>query len=734
MDKGACGVLKYSSALPLCFHYIRFLTPSVLFHVGPFVIAGARFYSESKSKDQIKEKNGQWSLTHLGGKPFRSDGIKLVLYPLQVAKTAAAAGTDVPKDNMIELTIRKTKPRTTANIRRTPFEEDNYLASAWSRPRQLPLVRGPRCLRVLGPMSNMQIANLTHPLTSGRVLEGTVNRVLLRLTAGAQEICTNIKCTISCSSVLLRSDGTTENLTTEEVKKMQENGKDGAKDSAGEEEAEKEKEEKTKEEEKTDEPDLSNVRLPIIVSPASVSSVASTATAFGYDLPKGWAVAGTKRGVVVERDVATGSEPLKPGEVTYLFIDLYRPPPSLPEQIAANDAKVEKLKKGEIADEEDVFQTDFDVKLTYTQSKPRANQSRGGRRRRPPPPGASSSSSSSADGEQEVVSLEYSSSVFWDSPITTEFLPISKSRKAPPGGSRHPSNAVLKDEEGKKGQPDSPENGDTDPGDDEVLLVDGEKLNLRCLLKANDASSDIKVAVERIRFKDLAGEQACSIVPVGTESDGLILETVKKDPSRVLAEGTKFGVDYSVVATMNEGYKRGSATKPLGVLCVDWQSVAFDAPDDAATVLPSGHRQHGPLVLLDTPTATFLGPTCYVESSPFLASVSTVPSRPSARAAFQIRIDIANKTAVHQSLTLHVTDRNTSKKGSTGAPADSVFVSGFVGGQLKLSPREKKTVVLTAMALKAGKVVLPCVTVSSQRYKSWVINEMQEDRALFIEP
>ena len=109
---------------------------------------------------------------------MRCDGLRLVFYPVHAEKTSAE------KVTLIELTIQKRKPRTAANIKRTPFEKEKYIVSAWSRPQYLPLSRGPPSLRVLGPMLQLVVTNLTEEVTNGKAIEGTVNRLLFRLQAG----------------------------------------------------------------------------------------------------------------------------------------------------------------------------------------------------------------------------------------------------------------------------------------------------------------------------------------------------------------------------------------------------------------------------------------------------------------------------------------------------------------------------------------------------------------------
>ena len=149
-------------------------------------------------------RNSQWSLRCLGGKPLRCDGLRLVFYPVHSAALSKSENT------IVELTIEKKFLKTETNIKRTPFEEDNYISSAWRRPQHIPLTSGPRCLRVLSPLADMIVTNLTESSTGGKALEGTVNRVLLRLKAGLLENCSDVKFKVRSSSFLVSSQGILE--------------------------------------------------------------------------------------------------------------------------------------------------------------------------------------------------------------------------------------------------------------------------------------------------------------------------------------------------------------------------------------------------------------------------------------------------------------------------------------------------------------------------------------------
>lgn len=175
---------------------------------GITAAGGARLICEDLLDSSYRHFQG-WNPNFLGGKPLRCDGIRITFYPVQAEKS-------LERVTLIELAIKKTKPCTDANIKRTPFQEENYIASAWSRPHYLPLSRGPRSLRVSGPVPHLTIHNLTEEVTGGRAVEGTVNRIVLKLQAGRDELCSDVRLLMSCFSVLVTPAGVTKRLVGQE--------------------------------------------------------------------------------------------------------------------------------------------------------------------------------------------------------------------------------------------------------------------------------------------------------------------------------------------------------------------------------------------------------------------------------------------------------------------------------------------------------------------------------------
>ena len=412
---------------------------------GITAAGGARLVSEEILGPGSQRSQG-WSMNFLGGKALRCDGLRLIFYPVQAERASAENVT------LIELTIQKKKPRTAANIKRTPFEEENYVASAWSRPQYLPLSRGPRSLRVLGPMPHLVVTNLTDELTKGKAIEGTVNRILLRLQAGPKERCSDMKVSISCFSVLVTPSGTTKRLVAEdEISPESENSVDMKNPS---------------------------YRTPVLVSPTTETSDSG----YGYDLPRGWALSGTG-----QKQPELPLPTLDCGQSSYVHLDIFRPAASLQADTSPDQCQCE---------------TDVYMTVSYRQGRPSAKSRRSSRRsiRRPTrrPPGIASDDrqqseastsetpeTGTQDDSCDDVSLEYTGSLAWTSPLRASFTPGTRRGQA--SGSRHPANAVE----------DDPHRG----SDVEFSLVDGETVTTKCSLELDATMEELQTTVADVRFQ-----------------------------------------------------------------------------------------------------------------------------------------------------------------------------------------------------------------------------------------
>ena len=425
--------------------------------------AGARLVTEGEfGGENSGAGNGQWSLRYLGGKPLRCDGIRLVFFPVY-----AQASSD-GKNCEIELTIEKKQPKTAAKIKRTPFEEDNYISSAWSRPRYLPLSRGPRCLRVLAPVADLIVTNITESYTNGKALEGTVNRILLKLEAGPAENCSDMQIRVQCASLLITVEGKSKRITAGEAADDQAPSVDRKNP---------------------------RVRTPVLVMQDENAS--SQTIEYGYDLPTGWKLVGDGQGIQDNYTPLVAT--LQSGDATYAYFDLFRPSP----QVTRMDGILQVGEQAEdLVGEWDMCQTDVDVSICYGQERPKhAFKSARGRKR-----GKRSSQAPSGDGddvvkstqsaiqgeanESDLVFKEYTCSVFWGPPIQTTFSPGPETTY--PCGNRHPSN-IIPDPESA-----APSNSDAD---NEMVLVDGDRVTTKCILEGAGTADGLLAEIKKIRFE-----------------------------------------------------------------------------------------------------------------------------------------------------------------------------------------------------------------------------------------
>ncbi|KAG7357003.1 hypothetical protein IV203_001691 [Nitzschia inconspicua] len=156
--------------------------------------AGCCFTPDETELEETESSHPSKTRKHnhcgLGGKPLRCAGLKMTISPIRSSAK-------------IELRLeRVTRPPDPAT-KRTPFEADNYVSSAWERPEGVPLNLGPRCLRILPPMPKMRVTDITFPFTKGVALEGTVNRFVLMLEADHSEDCIDLKVQTAYSSKTL---------------------------------------------------------------------------------------------------------------------------------------------------------------------------------------------------------------------------------------------------------------------------------------------------------------------------------------------------------------------------------------------------------------------------------------------------------------------------------------------------------------------------------------------------
>jgi hypothetical protein len=196
------------------------------------------------------------------------------------------------------------------------------------------------------------------------------------------------------------------------------------------------------------------------------------------------------------------------------------------------------------------------------------------------------------------------------------------------------------------------------------------------------------------------------------------------DPCRILSAGSNICVSYTIRASLKEKSME-SLSAPLGSISVDWTPVQIEN----ALKVPLVSNQnvadlssHGPLALDMPSTIRFTSPVCNIERTPFKAEPLQLSTSVTVATPFDIKYSISNLTTSHLSITIQVLEENLSKGSIPGALSGLLF-SGCLNSQLSLGPHEKQVISFHAVAIRPGEIFLPPVRVSSDRFKSWILND-----------
>jgi len=234
-----------------------------------------------------------------------------------------AGDEDLPTRKTFTLSLKENEDPPLSEDK-TAFVHENYVCDAWARPIGYSLKYGPRSLRLFHPMSNMTITNLTQPTTQDRAVEGTVNRVILKLVAG-EEACKNIQYTLTCTSSLsmMQDVDTSKQDETQDDDDNNNNNNDG------------------------EEVQAVMERIPVLVK-RDPSVTSKEISSQGYSLLSGWSE--VKSGATQQKLVPF----LAKHGVAYLCFDLYRP-------ISPKFLRTER--------EEEPLQTCVKASITYKQTR-----------------------------------------------------------------------------------------------------------------------------------------------------------------------------------------------------------------------------------------------------------------------------------------------------------------------------------------------------------------------------
>ena len=631
---------------------------------GGFTAAGGSQYSYLDENEDKAPSVVPWSTRCLGGKPLRCEGIILTFSLVSSTRSST----------LIKLVIEAKQPEAQPNTKRTIFDENNYLSSAWKRLPTLPMDKGPRCLRLLSPIANMTVWNVTESLTNGKALEGTVNRVVLKLKAARNEICHDVVIRVTTSSRLTAPDGKEKQISLPDGESSSE-----------------------------DVQDMMNprVRAPVLVKPDPSSN--SFMTDFGYLLPSGWVLAG--EGQSVDDHYTIAAPTIKAGESTYVCFDVYRPTPEpLGVHIKGNQEVVQETKSLNDCK----CETNINVSIRYHQETAHDNDT----------------AKSDETGANDFVSLDHCVNLHWISPMSVAFH--SKAKKAYPSGNQHPSNIVPDHPIQEKESPDGSEN--------ETIVIHDGNVFTKGILNPIASTDWLDIEIDRVQFIETESKNTnCKFRLVsGLDDGGTIYQGKPSNPCRILRTGSKLSFAWMSKCSMDLEYREDSLTTPIGTISVHWNPSPIGLVEDLPFINKDNFSgRHGPLQLERSSVCRFSGPFCRIESAPFEVLPGSLPESIKVAVPFEVTYSIRNKTPVDQELEMILND---SLAPNDESSKDEFLTGGLAHEKTSLQPFESYSFSYTTIPMKVGKVDLPPISVFSRRFRTWIIRESIDRRSIYVVP
>ena len=198
------------------------------------------------------------------------------------------------------------------------------------------------------------------------------------------------------------------------------------------------------------------------------------------------------------------------------------------------------------------------------------------------------------------------------------------------------------------------------------------------------------------------------------------------DICHILRKGTKLNVSSTLRPKMTKE-DQNFITSSLGQVIVNWTSISLSSPPGISTNINDQFKDyHGPLSIKNSQPIRCYSPVCHIESTPFETSTKIEPPLPKVLTPFQVRYVVTNKTKQLQHLKINMRDVDKDILSS------GMLVSGVLDGDISLGPKESKILRYTVLVTRVGKMSLPAMSVSSTRYKSWVIRTT--DETFFVAP
>jgi len=465
----------------------------------------------------------------------------------------------------------------------------------------------------------MEITDLTEAQTANTAVEGTVNRIVLKLQAGADEDCRDIRVVLKCI-----------------------NSRKPLSESPGE-------------------PSPANVvdfnEAPIFVRRSQRRATADVAGS--VVLPVGWALREDVSNDVSQGVASSLAPLLGAGQSLLMPLEIFCPLDRQPGEARTTFRS-----------------TSYEVLILYKKLHPGGNA-----------------------GAGDEVTVVRNGCIDWITPFSARFFPQpSGPRKAFPGGILHASNLVS---------------GGSATSSGELVAANNEIVRIRCVLETNGLGTNVAAKVKSVSD----GNE----VLYSSSSSNIIMHQPRL--------GTKLSLSYSV--TLQKHAAASGNMAPLGTVSVDWTPASLalhtDLDSTDASAL-NGNLVHGPLALEKMVPLTFQGPLCRIMDAPFSVKLSQRPSLPKVCSPFCIKYRVTNNTAKSQSLKLAMNS-------DADETAPQFLASGKMKEHLELAPFEERTLNFTLMSMLAGEILRPAMTLTSDRYQTWVVNETPtKSRYLFVMP
>ena len=707
-------------------------------------------------------------------------------------------------------------------------DEESYVESTWIRPHHHPTSYGPRVLRILSPIPLSNVIDVTSSLTNGNLIEGVVNRIVLKLQAGQFEYCYNVQCRILCKHTF--TDGFDDDVVVEESTTVSTTASTATGNTDFDtiiEDANNNPEDKTMNDDSNIDAPSSNIsssrRTPLLVvsslsSPSSSTKVNNPNTY--SSIPSGWDVVDIDQQNDYTQSISDNI--IEPGNSSYVNFELYRPLPLHPIATFSSSTGLddkEKITKDNNDNNSTInisgCKTDYEVIFTYNQIRQQYQQQQ-------QQGTTTSNSDDNSINVGNIVTLYHRGSYQWSAPLTAQFSVISKGpHKAFPCGNRHISNLI--DSPNNKSYNNSLSLGTTDSSfgsfnmndddsnnnilssNDYYSAIDDEPIRVRCKLiptivspKPDSIHNHPAVFVDKVMFENdyTTSNNDLNVTNSATTSDDddnnndnhspscdltyipsyseekrkekhLAKDTIfssKCTAGPTIYSGSKFSLSYLIKPRINlqsssaldynniffqnhnSDITAYNATTSLGVISIYWNPIPIPLATSSKTTI-----DHGPLPSSLSCNIKFLAPQVRVEYAPFEAKLSTFPfSPPKVSTPFNITYSIKNKTPLHQKLSVTMSELPINATSSVDnavvstalsptsiiekVKSDGILLSGFINGEITLSPYETKTFEYCILAIRAGRIMLPTLSVVSARYKSWVVCDAANPRNLYILP